>query len=217
MSEEEKPGQEDAQPGLEMPSEPAESMPEAAPEEAPPGRLVRWGSTFLRWAAGLGVVLALGVALVWFLRVRPQTQELRLLGQNFQESQQQLSTAQAETDNLRPLMDENANLKDQLAQSQRHLALLSVLVDVTSSQLALAEDDPLAAQDALKNTDSKLAIIQSGIDSAPAETVKSMRDRLATALDELNANDIFAAKRDLEVITNTLVDLEGTLFLAASP
>lgn len=217
MSDEEKPDQEDTQPRQEMPSEPADERSEPVLEKAPPGRLVRWGSTFLRWAAGLGAVLALGVALVWFLRVRPQTQELRLQGQNLQESRQQLSTAQAEADNLRPLKDENASLKDQLAQSQRHLALLSVLVDVTSSQLALAEDDPLAAQAALKNTDSKLASIQSGIDSDPAKTVQSMRDRLATALDELNANDLFAAKRDLEVIANTLVDLESTLFSAVSP
>lgn len=217
MSEEEKPDQEDVQPGLETPIQSAEEIPQPASDEAPSGRLARWGSTFLRWAAGVGVALALGVVLVWFLRVRPQTQELRLLGQNLQETQQQLSTAQAEADNLRPLKDENTNLQNQLEQSKNHLALLSVLVDLTSSQLALAEDDPLAAQAALKNTDSKLANIQSGIDSGPAKTVKSMRDRLATALDELNANDLFAAKRDLEVITNTLVDLESTLFSAASP
>ncbi|MGA9191156.1 MAG: hypothetical protein WBZ24_05460 [Anaerolineales bacterium] len=217
MSEEEKPGQEDVQPDLETPVQPAEEMPQPAPDEAPPGRLARWGSTFLRWATALGVALALGVVLVWFLRVRPQTQELRLLSQNLQETQQQLSTAQAEADNLRPLKDENTNLQNQMEQSKNHLALLSVLVDLTSSQLALAEDNPLAAQAALKNTDSKLASIQSGIDSGPAKTVKSMRDRLATALDELSSNDLFAAKRDLEVITNTLVDLESTLFSAASP
>ncbi len=217
MSEEQKPGVEDTQPQQGAPSEPIEGQPEPEPQKSEPGRLSRWGSGVLRWAAGLGVVFALGVALIWFLRVRPQTQELRLLGQNLQETQQQLTSVQAEADNLRPLKDENANLKDQLAQSERHLALLSVLVDVTASQLGLAEDDPLAAQAALKNTDKKLASIQTGVDPGPAKTVQSMRDRLASAVNELNANDLFAAKRDLEVIANTLVDLESTLFLTSAP
>ncbi len=217
MSEAENPGVEDTQPKLETGSGATEGMAEPPSADTPPGRSARWVGAALRWAAGLGVVFALGVALVWFLRVRPQTQELRILSQDLQQTQQQLSTAQAEADNLRPLKDENATLNDQLAKSQRHLALLSVLVDVTTSQLALAEDNPLGAQAALKDTDSKLASIQSGLDSDPAKTVKSMRDRLATALDELDANDLFAAKRDLEVMANTLLDLESAVFLTSGP
>lgn len=217
MSEEERPMAEGGQPDIEGPTEGEQDVALPPTEPAPPGRLARWAMTALRWAAGLGVVFALGVSLIWFLRVRPQTQDIRLLSQDLHDAQQQLSAAQAEAESLRPLKDENASLNDQLAESQRHLALLSVLVDVTTSQLALAEDDPLAAQAALKDTDSKLASIQSGVDSEPAKTVSSMRDRLATAMDELNANDLFAAKRDLEVIANTLVDLESTVFVTSAP
>jgi hypothetical protein len=92
-----------------------------------------------------------------------------------------------------------------------------VLVDVTTAQLALAEDDPVAAEAALKGTDKKLETIESGVEGDSATAAKAMRDRLATALDELAADDQFAAKRDLEVIANSLVDLEGALFPTAIP
>jgi hypothetical protein len=217
MSEEAKPEVEDTQPRRETPATEPESPSTPPSEPSPPGRLARWIGAALRWGAGFGVVFALGVALAWFLRVRPQTQDLRLLGQHLQETQQQLATAQADAAKLQPLQNENSDLKDQVAQSEQHLALLSVLVDVTSSQLALAEDDPLAAQSALRKTDSKLATIQDGVDADSAKTVKSMRDRLGTTFDELNSDNLFAAKRDLEVMANTLVDLEGALFPGSSP
>jgi hypothetical protein len=217
MSEEEKSGAEGAQgdtPETQA-SAPSATQPALAPSS--PGRLARWSSTALRWVTALGVVFGLGVALVWFIRVLPQTQELRQLNLNLADTRQQLATAQAETESLKPLKDENAKLNDQLALSKQHLVLLSVLVDVSSAQLALAEDDPLAAQAALTDTDSKLGDFQSGLNSDPANAVKSMRDRLTTAKNELKANDLFAAKRDLEVIANTLVDLEGSLFSSSTP
>jgi hypothetical protein len=217
MSEEERPMVEGAQPDAESLVEKEQVTPQRPNEPVPPGRLARWSSTVLRWGAGLGVVFVLGVALVWFTRVRPQTQELRTLSQTLQETQQQLDSAQAEVENLRPLKAENADLTDQLAKSQKHLALLSVLVDVTSAQLAVVEDNPLAAQAALKDTDSKLGSFQAGLEAESAQTVKSMRDRLGSVMTELGANDQFAAKRDLEVIANTLVDLESSLFLTSAP
>jgi uncharacterized membrane-anchored protein YhcB (DUF1043 family) len=218
MSEEERPGVEDTQPTGETPASSSQGTPAPATEEpSAPGRLARWIGRALRWAAGLSVVFVLGVALVWFMRVRPQTQELRTLGQTLQETKANLDSVQAEVEKLRGLEDENANLQDQLVQSQQHLSLLSVLVDVTTAQLALAEDDPVAAEAALKGTDKKLETIESGVEGDSATAAKAMRDRLATALDELAADDQFAAKRDLEVIANSLVDLEGALFPTAIP
>lgn len=192
---------------------------QAAPDASTQGdekkegsRLGRWAGRALRWLVAVGVVFALGVAVVWVLRVQPQMRQIRDLAQSRDSVQQQLTSAQAELDKLRPLKDQNAKLSSQLDEANRHLSLLSVLVDVTSAQLSLAQDQPLSAQAALKNTDSKMANLESGLSGTPATNVKGMRNRLGLIMNELQSGDRFAAQRDLEVVANSLVDLENTLF-----
>lgn len=195
------------------PEPPTQERP-AAP--AGQGRLSRWLNTGLRWAAGLGVVFVLGVGLVWILRVLPQTQEIRLLRQDQVEAQQKVADLQSQVESLRPLQDENASLKDDLAQTNHHLNLLSVLVDVTSAQLALAQDNPLGAKAALTDTDAKLRELQSEMDSTAAQSIQAIRDRLVLVSGELES-DRFAAQRDLEVVANSLLDDEKALFPTPAP
>jgi hypothetical protein len=195
-------------------SEPPKTEPN--PPAKSPGRLSRAANAGLRWAAGLGVVFVLGVALVWALRVLPQTQEIRQLRLDQDAAQQQLSDLQDQVKSLSPLEDENASLKTDLSQANDHLSLLSVLVDVTTAQLALAQDNPLGAQAALQGSDAKLHGLQSGLDTQGAQSIQAIRDRLSLVNGELQT-DHFAAQRDLEVVANNLLDAEQTLFPTPTP
>lgn len=181
-------------------------------EKKEEGRLAGWSRKALRWIVAAGVVFALGVAVVWVMRVQPQMREIRDLSQSRDSIQKELTSAQSELDQLRPLKDQNAKLTSQLDEANRRLSVLSVLVDVTTAQLALAQDQPLSAQAALKNTDAKMANLESSLSGTPATNVKGMRNRLGLIMNELQSGDRFAAQRDLEVVANSLVDLENTLF-----
>lgn len=198
----EQPGQ--AEPGQTE----ASSAVEPQQEESRTGRIVRRS---LRWIAGLAFVFALGVLVVFFARVRPQSDQIRSLQRQLDESQQELSTAQARVEDLEPLQDENQRLVDRLAETEHHLELLEVLVDVTSAQLDIARDQPEAASAALEETDAKLEALLEGLEGQNAETVRGMRNRLELVLEGLD-DDIFAAQRDLEIMTNNLVDLERQMF-----
>jgi chromosome segregation ATPase len=123
----------------------------------------------------------------------------------------QVDALEAEVGSLRPLKDENAALKADVAEAERHLELLRVLVDVTSAQLELAEDNPAGAGLELAGTDDRLASLQAKLEGSQAATVQGLRERLGLVLDELEG-DAFAARRDLEVLANNLLDLERSLF-----
>lgn len=182
--------------------------PEAEREESKTGRFFRRS---LRWVAGLGFVFALGVLMVFFVRVRPQADQIRSLQRQLDETQQELTAAQARVDELEPLEERNQQLEDQLERSEQHLDLLAVLVDVTNAQLDIAQDQPEAARAALEDTDAKLESLLAGLEGANAETVSGMRNRLELVLEGLEG-DIFAAQRDLEIMANNLVELEQRMF-----
>jgi hypothetical protein len=87
--------------------------------------------------------------------------------------------------------------------------LLSVLVDVTTAQLAMAQDDPIAAKAALAGTDERLRTLDEEL--VGADTVEGLRNRLALVIEELDDN-IFAAQKDLQILSNNLISLERSLF-----
>lgn len=194
---------------------PEVTAPEAAaPEvEAPrePSRLGRFARRALRWLVVLLAAFALGLAATWVARVRPQAERIQALEAEKAALESQVADLEAEVAELRPLRAENADLKEQLRQAETKSTLLSVLVDVTSAQLALAQDDSLAARAALAETDARLATLQRDLSGQDAEAVGAMRDRLDLVLQELD-DDAFAAQRDLEVLTNSLVALKKALF-----
>jgi hypothetical protein len=212
--------QSDEQPEFEQ-----EQIPESAPEavgsefneddteELQPSdsRLTGWLRRSLRWLAGLAFVFALGVLIVFFARVRPQSDRIRSLERQFDENQQALATAQTQIDDLGPLREENQRLLDDIAEDGRHLALLSVLVDVTNAQLDLAQDQPDGAKTALEDTGAKLESLLEGLEGQDADAVQSMLNRLDLVLQELES-DTFAAQRDLEIMANNLVDFERNTF-----
>jgi hypothetical protein len=187
--------------------EPPELVEEVEP--LPPSKISRFLSRALRWVTGIVVVFALGMAATWAAKVSPLTKQINSLQQELGSVQTQLETAQSEVELIQPLEDANASLKAEIAKSEQRMDLLSVLVDVTTAQLAMAQEDPIAAKAALAGTDERLMMLDE--DLVGGDTVEGLRNRLALVIDELDT-DTFAAQRDLQILSNNLISLERSLF-----
>ena len=178
-------------------------------EETPvPKRRLR---RVLLWAVSLIVILAVGVVLIWTLRVRPQVAQITEMEAEIISAQDQINSQEDELEKLRPLVDENEELVEKLLLASAHLDLLTVLVDVTTAQLALAQEDDIAARAALTGTDARLGALESTLEGSNAEKVVEMSNRLQLVLEEVES-DTFAARRDLEILANNLLALERVLF-----
>jgi hypothetical protein len=189
------------------------SGPAGAPEPAPlpdapkPRRLRR----FLLWAVGLLVLFALGVVAAWYLQIKPVRDENQVLQSDLVAAQQRVEELSSEVDRLTPFEAEYESLKAQVATLESHIFLLDVLVDVSKAQLAMAEEDPIAAESALEGTRSRLRQLENRLDGDDVETVQGMSERLVLVLQEVQT-DAFAARRDLEILANNLIALEQRLF-----
>mgnify|MGYP001152442738 CR=1 FL=1 len=166
---------------------------------------------FLVWTVGLLLLFALGVVAAWFLQIKPMREQNRVLQIDLAEAQQTVDSLTSEVEILRPLEAENEALEEQVAELESHIFLLDVLVDVSEAQLALVEEDPIAAKDALQGTAERLQQLEERLSGANAETVRGMSERLALALEEVETDE-FAARRDLEILANNLIALEQRLF-----
>lgn len=190
---------------------PEEGAREAAPEAAVAPPKPRRLRKFLLWAVLVVGLVAIGAGATWYLRVRPQAQTILELQTDMAALQSQVESLQAEVETLRPLKEENRQLKAQVEDLENHLELLKVLVDVTTAQLEMAQEEPVKAAAALDATDQRLAMLERGLSGPPAETLAGLRERLALVLEEIETND-FAARRDLEVLANDLLSLERDIF-----
>ncbi|MFP3853291.1 MAG: hypothetical protein ACLFWD_03245 [Anaerolineales bacterium] len=188
---------------------PEEDIPAA--EASSESRTSRWARTALRWAAGLGLFFALGVLVVFFVRVRPQSDQIRSLQRQLDERNDEVARLGDRVEGLEPLEQENEELRAELKAREQQLELLSVLVDLTTAQLDLLQDQPEAAASALEDTDALLESLAEGLEAENAERIQSMRNRLELVLEGLD-DDTFAAQRDLEIMANNLVDLEQRMF-----
>ena len=176
-----------------------------------PSKIGRFFKKALRWTVGVALVFALGVSTAWFIRVRPQSVELQNQLQELNSLQAEYESLQSEVNDLRPLAAENKRLEEELAEAEIHTDLLKILVDLTSAQLGLAENDSLTAEKSLEGTDQRLEDLQDRLSEEAAQDILDMRSRLQLAIEGLE-NDDFAAKRDLEILSNDLVTLETILF-----
>lgn len=195
--------------GAEQPSQETdvkrEEPMEANSEE--PRRLRR----FLFWAVGLLVLFALGVVAAWFLQIQPVRERNRTLQSELSEARASVETLTSEVEQLRPLETENEALSEQVQRLESHIFLLDVLVDVSKAQLALAEEDPIAAEDALQGTAARLQALEERLSGENVEAVRGMSERLELAIEAVETDE-FAARRDLEVLANNLIALEQRLF-----
>lgn len=181
-------------------------MPDTVPEEPKkePSRFTLFLGKLLRWMTGALAIFALGIVLMWLVQVRPKAAEVRDLTK-------QVEQLGGELDNLKAAEAENVTLRANLEDTQLHLSLLSILVDVSSAQLALNDGNLETAQASLAETDAKLDILLENFGSSQRDTLEAMQQRLSLALNEIN-EDAFAAQSDLEVLRNSILALERSLF-----
>lgn len=174
-------------------------------------RLGRFLRRALRWAAAVTAVFALGVAATWFAQVRPRTQQIEALIQALAEVEAQRDQLQEQVAELEGVRSENEALQASLRMAQARQVLLSILVDVTSAQLAIAQEDPAAAKAALQQTDETLGDLGKKLGPSEAAVIASLRDRVKLVIEEVDG-DLFAAQRDLEVLANSLLEIEREHF-----
>lgn len=188
----------------------AEPEPKGAAAK-PESRFGRFLRRTLRWATATVVVFGLGVAATWFNQVRPRINQVKVLEQGLATVEVQRDQLQTAVDELRGVQAENEVLQDELQETEGRLALLRVLVDVTSAQLGIAQEDPIAAKAALENTAAALVDLGAKLGPGEASTMAALQDRLTLVQAELEA-DIFAAQRDLEILANSLLEVERDQF-----
>jgi septal ring factor EnvC (AmiA/AmiB activator) len=177
----------------------------------PTSRLGRFLRRALRWATATLVVFGLGVAATWFNQVRPRIAQQEALEQGLAAVEAQRDQLQAAVDELQGVQAENEVFQAELQETEGRLALLRVLIDVTSAQLGIAQEDPIAAKAALENTAAALVDLGKKLGPSEASTVAALQERLALALEEMEP-DIFAAQRDLEILANSLLEIERDQF-----
>jgi len=191
--------------GIEMVDSPDEEEPKApTPKDSRAGGFLKRA---LRWVVIFLVVFTLGIVAMQIVRVRPLTDEQDSLSQSLAEAQSTQQDLQAEIDRLEGVEQENQALTETLQQTEVKLALLNILVDVTRAQLALAQEDPLGVAAALEGTGEKLATLR---DLMGDSDLGGIRERLVLVLSEVDG-DPFAAERDLEILANTLLEIERDL------
>jgi hypothetical protein len=192
---------------------PPESVEEVEPvvevEAPPPSKFRLFLIRALRWVTGFMLVFVLGIVAMWAIRVRPAQAELNSLQTELDAMQEQVSTLEGQVRTLLPLEDENASLQNELAKTEQQMAIRGILVDVTSAQLAMAQEDPIAAKAALAGTDDRMQALD--LELVGTDTLEGLRTRLALVMDELDS-DAFAAQRDLQILANNLISLERSLF-----
>src|SRR3972149_2602562 len=191
-------------------------MEAAPPPKAPggppgPRRAARLFRRALRWAAGILAVFTMGFLATLYAQVVHKAREISSLQAQQTAAESRIQTLETELETLKTVRQENLQLTEQLDQAQARLELLSILVDVSRSQLGVAQEDPAHALAALDGTAEKLAALEGHLSGSDAEAVQGMAERLQLVVAEVNA-DIFAAQRDLEILSNTLLEMDRELF-----
>jgi hypothetical protein len=120
---------------------------------------------------------------MWFLRVRPQSEQISQMQTKIFTFQKQLNGPQPQVE------------------------ILQSLVDVSKAQVALAQGETAGVQQDLSGTDALLAQLQTELPSDQSQTLQAARTRLSMVLGEASSNGL-AARNDLEVLANLLASLQ---------
>ena len=177
------------------------------PETKDESRAGRFLKRVFRWAVLLLIIFTFGVVALEIVQVRPLRAERDSLDQSLVEAEANEQELQAEIDRLEGVEAENQVLTESINQAEARLVLLNVLVDVTRAQLALAQDDPVRVAAALQGTGEKLRSLRDLLGPSAASELEGLRERLVLVLSEVDG-DPFAAERDLEILANTLLEIE---------
>jgi TolA-binding protein len=195
------------------------SMPTFSSEAVsrPESKIRQFFRSFLRWTVMALIIFGLGVLAAYFFLYVPKSNDLKLAGQELatanakiSELQGEITTLENQINELSTLEERNQSLQADLDMAQLHVLLLDVLIDIRTAQYALADGDPTAAGEALENTTTTLMNVQQALEVEQTQ-IDALLSRLELAIGELETNS-FAAQSDLEVLANSLLQLEETLF-----
>jgi hypothetical protein len=150
-----------------------------------------------RWVIIALVIIALGFLVVWVTFISPRAAETTGWQNTATAAQVQISGLQTQV----------AALQGVDADRQ----VLSLLVDVNSARYELAKHNPNGAQLALANTARTLTQLRTELGSEFTSALDSLTQRLNLALKDVRDKDEFAALNDLEVLANSLLNLERGL------
>ncbi|MEK6256370.1 MAG: hypothetical protein N2C13_03510 [Chloroflexota bacterium] len=181
------------------------------PEPKEPTRFNLFMRKMLRWSTGVLSIFVLGIILTWVVQVSPRVKELREVETQLESANQEIEQLQTNLDALQQVESENIALQDNFEAHQNHLTLLSILVDVNNAQLALVAGNLDTAQAALAETDSKISALIESLGASELESLQAMQERLALAIAEMSG-DSFVAQSDLDVLGNSILALERSLF-----
>jgi hypothetical protein len=180
-------------------------------EPKPPSRIGIFFRKALRWTTGLIFIFGLGVVTAWFVRVQPQDVQIEDLNNRINAAETSVAELESQISSLMPLAVENESILMELSDTQKHVDVMSILVDVTSAELALLRDDLVTAKASLSGTEARLAALQDVFEGEDEQTIEGMRARLSLALEALE-EDTETAVSDLSVLSSNLVALERSLF-----
>jgi hypothetical protein len=89
---------------------------------------------------------------------------------------------------------------------------LVVLADVRAAQASLAQNESEQALSLLSGVPDGLEALQAAVPGESQGEVDSMMSRVTLAIEGIET-DQFAAQSDLEVLANSLIQLENNLFV----
>lgn len=185
-------------------------------EGAPPSKMQQFTRKAIRSLIYAGVLFLAGMLTWYFAFQRPQTAglegQIETLTTERADLAAQVETLEARVDELGPFEAENESLAAELAAAELHVKLLSALNDVQSARLALALENPGGAKLALSRTADTLEDLKALLPADTQSEADGMASRLSLALGGIDS-DAFAAASDLEVLANSLIQLENTLFV----
>lgn len=184
--------------------------PPAPPTKSKPGiwkRLFRGLMTILI-LFGLGAIVAI---MTLYLPTRQERDQARAeLAAFSQQSTSNMQAANQEIDRLSNYASDNETLKKQLAQTELLLVVTQLRLDVSAAQLALANEETAKARLALSKTDAELTRLKSLLPQAQKKVAEDLQARLKLALEEIDDNP-YAARSDLDVMANLLLELDNSL------
>lgn len=191
--------------------EPADTISAAEQALKKESRIGNFLKSATRWLFGLLIVFGLGALAVIFLLYSPTRETLQQTQADLETARQKITDLESQVQKMAALETQNASLKKEVDSSVLHIKLLTVLADVDTARVALAEKDAPAAKTALTNTAATINQISTLAGSSQSEAVKFIQDRLKLVLSEIET-DPATAQTDLGVLAGKLIELEQALF-----
>jgi cell division protein FtsL len=198
--------------GLQEDSASVSSTPPAALPETPVRRESRarsFGRTLLYSLLLAAIAFAAGLAVEYFVFLKPQMVELQSIAAASNEKVDQLTT---ERDKLQDQVAALQPLADESQQAQMHVTLLSALNDITTAHLELEQGDPAAAKLVLAKTSKTLDTLKSQMEPDTRQVIVDMQTRLGNTINIME-RDPEAAISDFSVLENNLRTIENNLFM----